>query len=228
MNPVIVRYRKVRAALDEAARETNRNPASIRLLAVSKSVSAESIRVLYDSGVRAFGESRVAALEAKAACLPNDVEWHFIGRLQSNKVRKVVQLAKFIHSVDSFALLDRLDRIAGEERKRPAVLLEVNVSGEASKAGLPINEIEPFAQHAVACTNLDFRGFMTMAPLGAEPVKIAAIFEVLRLNRDELETKLGRPLPDLSMGMSGDFEIAARHGATIVRVGTLIFGAPLV
>ena len=120
--------------------------------------------------------------------------------------------------------LQRLDRIAGEERKRPAVLLEVNVSGEASKAGVPVAELEPFARRAAACANLDFRGFMTMAPFDAEPVKIAAIFELLRLTRDELEAKLGRELPELSMGMSGDYEIAARHGSTIVRVGTLIFG----
>ena len=163
-------------------------------------------------------------LAEKAARLPEDIEWHFIGRLQSNKARKAVQLAKVIHSVDSAALLERLDRIAGEERKRPSVLLEVNVSGEASKAGVPVAELEPFARRAAACVNLDFRGFMTMAPFDAEPVKIAAIFELLRLTRDELEAKLGRELPELSMGMSGDYEIAARHGSTIVRVGTLIFG----
>ena len=224
MSPVIANYMEVRAAFDAAAREAHRDPAEIRLLAVSKTFPVEPIRELYDAGVRAFGESRVTELAEKAARLPEDIEWHFIGRLQSNKARKAVQLAKVIHSVDSAALLERLDRIAGEERKRPAVLLEVNVSGEASKAGVPVAELEPFARRAAACANLDFRGFMTMAPFDAEPVKIAAIFELLRLTRDELEAKLGRELPELSMGMSGDYEIAARHGSTIVRVGTLIFG----
>ena len=203
MSPVIANYMEVRAAIDAAAREAHRDPAEIRLLAVSKTFPVEPIRELYDAGVRAFGESRVTELAEKAARLPEDIEWHFIGRLQSNKARKAVQLAKVIHSVDSAALLERLDRIAGEERKRPAVLL---------------------ARRAAACANLDFRGFMTMAPFDAEPVKIAAIFELLRLTRDELEAKLGRELPELSMGMSGDYEIAARHGSTIVRVGTLIFG----
>ena len=148
MSPVIANYMEVRAAIDAAAREAHRDPAEIRLLAVSKTFPVEPIRELYDAGVRAFGESRVTELAEKAARLPEDIEWHFIGRLQSNKARKAVQLAKVIHSVDSAALLERLDRIAGEERKRPAVLLEVNVSGEASKAGVPVAELEPFARRA--------------------------------------------------------------------------------
>ncbi|MBS1370614.1 MAG: YggS family pyridoxal phosphate-dependent enzyme [Lentisphaeria bacterium] len=225
MSPVVEHYNEVRAALDAAARGARRDPSEIELLAVSKTFPAEAVRELYDAGVRAFGESRIPELAAKAAALPGDIEWHLVGRLQSNKARKAVQLAGVIHSVDSEVLLERLDRIAGEEGKRPRILLEVNVSGEASKAGVPLAGLEPFARRAAACANLDFAGFMTMAPADAEPMKIAAVFELLCLTRDELEAKLGRKLPVLSMGMSGDFEIAARHGSTLVRVGTLIFGA---
>ena len=225
MSSVVAHYREVRAALDAAAREALRDPSEIELLAVSKTFPAEAVRELYDAGIRKFGESRIPELAEKAAALPDDIEWHLIGRLQSNKARRAVQLAKVIHSVDSLALLERLDRIAGEEKKHPRILLEVTVSGEASKAGVPLRELEPLARRAVDCANLEFAGFMTMAPADAEPVKIAAIFELLRLTRDELEGKLRRKLPLLSMGMSGDFEIAARHGSTLVRVGTRIFGA---
>jgi len=224
MGPTVEHYREVRALIDAAAREAHRDPAEVRLLAVSKTFPAEAIRELYESGVRIFGESRIPELEAKAAALPDDIEWHFIGRLQSNKARKAVRLARMIHSVDSPELLDRLDRVAGEEGVRPQILLEVNVSGEGTKAGVSAAELESFAWLAAACQHLDFRGFMTMAPFDADPVRIAAIFEMLQLLRNELEHKLGRKLPELSMGMSGDFEIAARHGSTIVRVGTRIFG----
>lgn len=224
MSRAVEHYREVRELIDAAAREAHRDPAEIQLLAVSKTFPAEAVRELYDSGVRAFGESRVAELEAKAAALPGDIEWHFIGRLQSNKARKVVRLAKMIHSVDSLPLLERLDRIAEEEGAKPKILLEVNVSGEESKAGISPGELECLARQAAACEHLDFSGFMTMAPLDADPVRIAAIFEMLRLLRDETETALGRKLPVLSMGMSGDCEIAARHGSTVIRVGTRIFG----
>ena len=224
MGPTVEHYREVRELIDAAAREAHRDPAEIRLLAASKTFPAEAIRELYDVGVRSFGESRIAELEAKAAALPDDIEWHFIGRLQSNKARKAVRLARMIHSVDSTELLDRLDRVAGEEGVRPQILLEVNVSGEGTKAGVSPAELESFARRAAACNHLDFCGFMTMAPFDADPIRIAAIFEMLQLLRNELELKLGRKLPELSMGMSGDFEIAARHGSTIVRVGTRIFG----
>ncbi len=224
MNRIVEHYREVRSLIDAAARDANREPAAIQLLAVSKTFPAEAIRELYNAGVRAFGESRVPELEAKAASLPQDIEWHFIGQLQSNKARKVVRLARVIHSVDSPSLLERLDRIAEEEGVRPRILLEVNVSGEISKAGVAPAELETFARQATTCRNLDFRGFMTMAPFDAEPEQIANYFETLRKKRDELAIRLNRELPELSMGMSGDCDIAARHGSTIIRVGTRIFG----
>ncbi|MDR0931489.1 MAG: YggS family pyridoxal phosphate-dependent enzyme [Victivallales bacterium] len=224
MNPIVENYRAVRQRLDAAALEANRDPAEIELLAVSKTFPIEAIQTLYEFGVRAFGESRIPELEAKKMVLPDDITWHFIGQLQANKARKAIKLAGVIHSVDSEALLERLDRIAGEEGKKPRILLEVNVSGEQSKTGFPLSLVENAARRALRCENLDFAGFMTMAPAEAEPIKIAAIFEALSLSRDELERKLECKLPILSMGMSGDFEIAARHGSTLVRVGTQIFG----
>ena len=225
MSELTHHYDEVAARLARAAAEDGRSADEIRLLAVSKTFPAEMIRELYEHGVRLFGESRAPELAEKAAALPADIEWHFIGRLQANKVRKVVQLAGVIHSVDTPELLARIDRIAGEEGRRPVVLLEANVSGEESKAGVPVGELEAFARQAASLPNVDFQGFMTMAPFDAEPFRIAAIFELLKLTRDELEGKLNRQLPILSMGMSGDFEIAARHGSTLVRVGSLIFGA---
>ncbi len=223
-SPELEQFNLVKQRIAAAAREVGRTPEEVLLLAVSKTFPASAIQALYDGGVRDFGESRVAELAAKAATLPSDIRWHFIGQLQSNKVRKVVQLASVIHSVDSIALLERLDRIAGEEQKRPAVLLEINVSGEESKGGAPLSELSTLAAAASRCRNLDFQGFMTMAPADAEPMIWAAIFEMLQLRRDEESRRLGIPLPVLSMGMSGDFEVAVRHGSTLVRVGTLIFG----
>ena len=213
MSELTHHYDEVAARLARAAAEDGRSADEVRLLAVSKTFPAEMIRELYEHGVRLFGESRAPELAEKAAALP------------ANKVRKVVQLAGVIHSVDTPELLTRIDRIAGEEGRRPVVLLEANVSGEESKAGVPVGELEAFARQAASLPNVDFQGFMTMAPFNAEPFRIAAIFELLKLTRDELEGKLNRQLPILSMGMSGDFEIAARHGSTLVRVGSLIFGA---
>ncbi len=217
-------YSEVLERIRRAAEASGRRAESIRLLAVSKTFPAEAIRELYDAGVRLFGESRAPELAEKAAALPADIEWHFIGRLQANKVRKVVQIARMIHSVDTLPLLERIDRIAGEEGRRPEILLEVNVSGEATKAGTAPSALERLAEEAAGCRNLVFCGLMTMAPADATETEIAAVFETLRRCRDALAGRLQIALPVLSMGMSGDFEIAVRHGSTLVRVGSSIFG----
>lgn len=224
MSKITQHYDEVLNRMAKAAQENGRPLGDIQLLAVSKTFPAESILELYKHGVRAFGENRAAELAEKATALPADIEWHFIGHLQANKVRKVVQIAQVIHSVDSLELLTRLDRIAGEEGKRPMVLLEVNVSGEESKSGVKYQELEALAAQAVALPHIDFKGFMTMAPLAAEPYRIAAIFELLKRACERIEKSLNCSLPVLSMGMSNDFEIAIRHGASLLRVGSLIFG----
>jgi len=222
---IVDAYEAVRSRIDAAARDDGRRGDEVFLLPVSKTFPAEDIAVLYRYGVRAFGENRAAELAEKAAALPPDIRWHFIGRLQANKVRKVVEYAGVIHSIDTAELLDRVDRIAGELGKKPEILLEVSVSGEECKGGVPLDELDALAERAAAKKNVSFTGLMTMAPLAADEKTCAALFEMLLLRRSELETRLHHPLPLLSMGMSGDFETAVRHGSTPVRVGTAIFGA---
>ncbi|MDD3885583.1 MAG: YggS family pyridoxal phosphate-dependent enzyme [Victivallaceae bacterium] len=224
MSELFEKFKAIQARIAAAAHESKRDPAEVALLAVSKTFPAEMISELYRCGVRSFGESRAEELLAKEEHLPPDIVWHFIGHLQSNKVRKVVKAASVIHSIDSVELLERVDRIASEEGRRPTVLLEVNVSGEASKSGLPPDELDAAADAAAGCANCDFRGLMTMAPAEADERRLAVIFESLAVRRDLLQQRLGVKLPLLSMGMSGDFEVAVRHGSTLVRVGTAIFG----
>lgn len=217
-------YHRLLDELDRIAQAAGRPSGAVRLLAVSKTFPAEAIEELYRAGHRAFGENRIAELEAKAARLPSDIEWHLIGQLQGNKVRKAVRVASVIHSVDSLPLLERVDRIAGEEGRCPKILLEVNISGEASKSGCTPTELDALAAAAAAAEHLQFCGLMTMAPADAAGPELTRIFGGLAAERDRLEKQLGIRLPELSMGMSGDYPEAIRQGATIVRVGTLLFG----
>ncbi len=224
MSQLLEHYRTVLREVAEAAVNCGRDPQSVRVLAVSKTFPADDIAELYAAGCRAFGESRIPELQAKAAVLPGDIRWHLIGQLQANKARKAVRTASMIHSVDSMTLLERLERIAGEEGRHPGFLLEVNISGEAGKSGCTPEELPELAQRAAACCNMDWQGFMTMAPEGAEEETLMRIFGTLRRMRDEQSVRFNRPLPELSMGMSGDWQAAVRQGATIVRIGSAIFG----
>ncbi len=210
--------------ISSAEIESSRVPGSVKLLAVSKTFPTEVVLEAYKCGQRLFGENRIHELEVKVSSLPNDIEWHFIGNLQSNKVNKAVELATCIHSVDSKKLLKRIDRIAEEKGKIPKILLEVNISGEKSKSGLTLDQIEECARTASECKNLEFVGLMTMAPFDADEGVLKKIFGLLRQTRDELKQKLNIALPELSMGMSSDYRIAIAEGATIVRIGTSIFG----
>ncbi len=220
---LFTRYRRVRAEVDAAAHAAGRTPEEVFLLPVSKTVPAPVIRELYEHGLRDFGENRVPVLEEKAGILPEDIRWHFIGQLQSNKVRKVVKIASVIHSVDSAALAERIDRIAGEEGRRPRILVEINVSGEASKSGAPLDRWQEVAVAAAQCRCAQFAGLMTMAPFNAAPEELREIFTRLRQLRDEINREAGLSLPLLSMGMSGDFREAIACGSTLVRIGTAIF-----
>lgn len=199
------------------------NRSGVTLLPVSKTVSAEVIRELYDIGVREFAENRIEVLTPKAETLPKDIQWHFIGRLQSNKVRKVLKAARFIHSVDSIELVERIDRIAGEEKCRPVIFLEISVSGEECKGGFPVAKAAELAAAAAKAENIELAGLMTMAPLEADQEECRAVFDGLRQCRDDLEKKLGIKLPGLSMGMSNDWRIAVECGSTLIRVGSSIF-----
>ena len=195
----------------------------VRLLVVSKTMPLKLLQELYDYGIREFGENRIVELESKHSAMPDDVIWHFIGPVQSNKVRKIIKCASVIHSIDSVDKLERFDRIAGEEGVNPDILLEVNISGEASKGGMTPAELPEAALAAAKCSHINFQGLMTMAPLAAEHDELIKIFNTLQELRDNVSQLCGRELPELSMGMSGDFPEAISCGATIVRVGSRIF-----
>ena len=194
-----------------------------RLLAVSKTFPVDIVREAYDARQLCFGENRVQELAEKAPKLPTDITWHLIGHLQQNKVRQALQHAAWIHSVDSSDLFARINRIATELGITPRILLEVNVSGEESKFGLRPDDVEK-----TVAANLGGPagcvGLMTVAPALASEAELHKIFAGLRNLRDKIQSNLKTPLPELSMGMSGDFEIAIAEGATIVRIGSAIFG----
>ena len=212
---------EVKARLAAALKAAGRAEGDARLIAVSKTFPAECAAEAYRCGQHAFGENRVQELAEKAPKLPSDIEWHLIGHLQQNKVRVALEHASWIHSIDSLALLQRTVRIAGELGVTPKLLLEVNISGEESKFGLTPADVPSVLE---GCPTPMLAGFMTVAPLGASETELHRIFGGLRKLRDEMEAKSGLRLPELSMGMSGDFEIAVAEGATMVRVGTAIFG----
>ncbi|HET8777814.1 MAG TPA: YggS family pyridoxal phosphate-dependent enzyme, partial [Candidatus Limnocylindria bacterium] len=195
------------------------DPHRLRIVAVTKGHPIAVAQAAHEAGITMLGESRVQEAEPKIAALPG-VEWHFIGRIQSNKARRVIRSFEVIHSVDSVQLLQRLDRLAVEEDRRPRVLLQVNVTAEASKAGLAPADVTSIRSPM----NLDLVGLMTIAPMGASEPEARAVFRRLRELRDRLQQAAGIGLPELSMGMSADAEAAAAEGATLVRIGTALFG----
>ncbi len=208
----------------QTAVSAGRDPEQVMLLAVSKTFPKEDIAELYQSGCRDFGENRIPEMQEKVSALPDDIRWHFIGQLQSNKVRKVVLLADMIHAVDTPALAERLDRIAGEEGRTPGFLLEVNISGEASKSGCTPETLPELAAAAARCKFARWQGLMTMAPADASDELLHHVFGTLRELRDGLAAQYDMPLPVLSMGMSGDWQAAVQEGATVLRIGSALFG----
>jgi pyridoxal phosphate enzyme (YggS family) len=223
-NYLIEQLAAVRNEISQAAIDAGRTPESVKLVAVSKTFPAADIVTAYSAGQRLFGENRVQELEEKNSELADDIEWHLIGHLQSNKVTKAVACADYIHAVDSAKLLARIDRLAGELKRRPKILLEINISGEQSKFGATETDALALATVALQCTNLDFVGLMTMAPYGADEQELHHIFGSLRRLRNNIATHFSIDLPELSMGMSADYKIAIAEGATLVRVGSAIFG----
>jgi pyridoxal phosphate enzyme (YggS family) len=224
MSVITDRLVSLRERLTEAARKAGREPSSVELVAVSKNHPAESVREAFEAGQVLFGENRVQELLAKAPLLPAKVRWHLIGHLQKNKIRKVLPVVELIHGVDSLELARDIDRIAGELGLFPRVLLEVNVSGEETKFGFKPDTVRGEIESLLALPRVQVEGLMTIAPYVEDPEKVRPVFRNLRLLRDDLAARTGTPLPVLSMGMSGDFEVAVAEGATLVRVGTSIFG----
>lgn len=215
----------VRSRIASAATRAGRNPAEVELVAISKTYPAELVREAAEAGQELFGESRVQEALVKIPELPGRLRWHFIGHLQANKVRKALPLFELIHGVDTMGIARDIDRIAAELGLHPRVLLEVNVSGEGSKHGFTPEALERGLEELLALPRLQVEGFMTMAPLAEEAEASRPCFAALRALRDRLSAQAGIPLPTLSMGMSGDYEVAVEEGATLVRVGSAIFGS---
>lgn len=206
-----------------AATRCGRDPAQVRLIAVSKGFPVDAVVEAYSAGATDLGENRAQELREKALAVTVPVQWHFIGHLQTNKARHVVGTARLIHSVDRFGLAEELARRARSQRVGQEVLVEVNISGEASKHGVEPARALSLAEEIDALDGLEVRGLMTMAPLADNPEASRPVFRELR----DLGERLRQVLPDanqLSMGMSRDFEVAIEEGATLVRVGEAIFG----
>lgn len=220
----------VRERIAAAARRAGRNPEEVALMAVTKTFPPELIRQAYEAGQRVFGENRVQEFAGKFDALRDlsGAEWHMIGHLQSNKARKAAEIFAAVDSVDSLALTEKLNAAAETAGKRMAVLVEVNIGGEAAKSGLAPDspELERLLASAANLAALEFRGLMTVPPFTEDPQQARPYFRRLRQLRDQIAA---RRLPlvtmdVLSMGMSHDFEVAIEEGSTCVRLGTAIFG----
>lgn len=215
---------RVRAELAEAARVAGRDPGSVTLVAVSKTWPASDVAEAVAAGQRVFGENKVQELLAKIPEAPAGLEWHLIGHLQSNKVRKVLPHCALIHSIDSIELARDVSRIAGELGLIARVLLQVNVASDEAKFGFPVPVLKAVFAEILYLPHLEVRGLMTVPPFEEDPGAVRPHFAALRRLRDELAAAHGVALPELSMGMSHDFWIAIEEGATMVRVGSSIFG----
>jgi len=228
VDQLLVNLKEVREEIDRAARRAGRNPAEVQLVAVTKTVSADRIIPVVQEGVVHLGENRVQELTDKYPLLPG-VKWHLIGHLQTNKVKYIIDKVHLIHSLDRWALAEELNKRAhtGGTINPLAVLVQVNVSGEASKFGLEPNLVPDFVKEAAALPGLRIMGLMTMAPYETDPERVRPVFRGLRLLAREVD-RMGIPgvlMKHLSMGMSNDFPVAIEEGATIIRVGSSIFGA---
>lgn len=214
----------VRERIASAGQRAGRSQQDVELVAISKTYPVEKISEAVEAGQELFGESRVQEALIKIPSLPSRLRWHFIGHLQSNKVRKALPHFELIHGVDTPGIARDIDRIGGEEGLFPKVLLEVNVSGEESKHGFSPESLEHDLEGLLSMPRLQVEGLMTMAPFAAEAEASRPYFAALRELRNRLSAKMGIPLSTLSMGMSGDYEVAVEEGATLVRVGSAIFG----
>jgi pyridoxal phosphate enzyme (YggS family) len=217
----------VQGRMSAAARSAGRDPQSVRLVAVSKTRPAEDVRKAYRAGQVVFGENYVQELVEKAAEIAEPVEWHFIGHLQSNKVRQIAGLVTMIHSVDRLSLAEEISRQWGKLGRCCDILIQVNISGEASKSGTSEAEALQLVRAVAQLPHVRICGLMTMPPFFDDPAAARPFFAALRRLAQNAESSdiPGVSMAELSMGMSGDFEAAIQEGATLVRVGTSIFGA---
>lgn len=225
-------YNAVRARVDKACERAGRRPEEVTLVAVSKTWPASDLQALYDVGVRHFGESYAQEWEEKAPQLPDDIEWHFIGHLQSNKARLLAGKTHLVHSVDRNSLIKELSKRSKQEDAVSRILLQVNVGEDENKSGVDADAVFGLLEKATSRENLIVCGLMTIPPFEQDPEtnrgnfrELAALIDPCRAWLEERGLLEEHPLEEVSMGMSGDFEIAIEEGATIVRVGSAIFGS---
>src|SRR6266700_8266909 len=214
----------VREQIAQAAAKARRAVDEIELVAITKTHPAEKVREAIEAGQTLFGESRVQEARAKIPELPSNLRWHFVGHLQKNKIRHALPLFEMIHSADSLELAQDINRIAEEQGMHPRVLLEVNVAGEGSKFGFKSETLRAEMEELLALQRLSILGLMTIPPLAEKAEASRKYFVQLRELRDRLKTEFHVDLAQLSMGMTEDFVVALEDGATLVRVGTAIFG----
>ena len=215
---------KVRQTISQAERAAGRPEGSVQLIAVTKTHPVDVIQKAIDAGQLMFGENRVQEARAKIPELSSRIQWHLIGHLQSNKIRPALPLFQLIHGVDSVELLADIDRIAAELGLFPRILLQANLAGEASKFGFSPAKLLEQVETVAGFKRANIEGLMTIPPLASSPEHSRPYFVALRELRDRFARESGFASPELSMGMSGDYQVAIAEGATMVRVGTAIFG----
>ena len=215
--------KRIQAACDRAGRKRE----EVTMIAVSKTKPVETLQEAYDLGVRIFGENKVQELTAKYEALPKDIHWHMIGHLQTNKVKYIIDKAELIHSVDSLKLAETIEKEAAKHDLIADILVEVNVAEEESKFGMKMEEVIPFVEKVSAFPHVRVRGLMTIAPFVEDPEENRSIFADLHKLYIDIKKKNhdNDTVSVLSMGMTNDYEVAIEEGATMVRVGTGIFGA---
>ena len=215
---------RIRSRIDQACERSGRQPDSVRLMAVSKNQLPERVAEAVSAGLTLFGENRIQEAKVKIPLCSGQLEWHFIGHLQSNKSRDAVSLFQVVQGMDSLALAEELQKQALKQARSLPILLEVNVAGESSKFGWNPDRLLAELLQLNALNRLEVHGLMTIAPYAVDPEQVRPIFRRLRELRDRCTDLMGAPIPVLSMGMSGDLEVAIEEGATLVRVGTALFG----
>lgn len=217
-------FKTVRNRIEAACAKAGRDPASVTLLAVTKSQPPEVVRAAAEAGQTLFGENRVQEAKVKISLSPSRLHWHMIGHLQSNKCRDAVHFFEMIQSVDTLKLAEEIDKWADHLGKTMPILLEVNIAGESTKFGFKPEQVLQELEAINALRRIEIHGLMAIAPWTPDPERVRPMFQRLRELKIECEQRLGAPLPHLSMGMSSDFEVAIAEGATLVRLGTVLFG----
>jgi pyridoxal phosphate enzyme (YggS family) len=215
---------EIQERMAAACARANRPAGSVTLLAVSKTHPPETIEAAAAAGLKVFGENKIQEAKTKIPLCPGHLRWHFIGHLQSNKCREAVQLFSMIQGVDSLAIAQEINKRAEQAAKTMPILIEVNVAGEASKFGYRPEQLLADWEALTALPRLEVHGLMTIPPYVTDAEKVRPHFRRLRELKVQCEERLGAPLPHLSMGMSGDYEVAIEEGATLVRIGTALFG----